>query len=352
MIKSRYHVLGVMSGTSLDGIDIAYITFDYNSKWTFKIHASETISYSEYWLEKLTNLVAIDLQTLQQIDKAYTIYLAEIISNFIQKYQLSEIDAICSHGHTAWHKPEDNFTYQIGNLPELARLTGHLVVCDFRTQDVSLKGQGAPLVPIGDQLLFSDYDYCINLGGFANISSESNGNRIAYDICPVNIVMNRYAKKLGYEYDRGGEIARSGVVDSGLLETLNRLRFYAVNPPKSLGLEWVETHVFPVLEHSKLSEQIILRTVVEHIAIQITKTIKPNSKAFFTGGGSYNHFLLERIKAHKVFDLIVPSKEIIEFKEALIFGLLGVLKLRGEVNCLASVTGAIKDHSSGVQFYP
>ncbi|MEM5566963.1 anhydro-N-acetylmuramic acid kinase [Psychroserpens sp. AS72] len=352
MIKSSYNIVGVMSGTSLDGIDLAHITFKFDNSWTFKIHNAETISYTEYWKLKLANLVNLDIETLKSLDQNYTTYLAEIINDFLRKYQLHNIDAICSHGHTALHQPENNLTYQIGNLPSLSKLTGHTVVCDFRTQDVKFNGQGAPLVPIGDRLLFSEYDYCINLGGFANISSEIGQTRIAYDICPVNIVMNRYANVLGFDYDKGGNIAKSGTIDQKLLQRLNDLDFYLEKPPKSLGLEWVESQIFPILEASKISEEHILRTFIEHIAIQIANAFTTHSKVLFTGGGTFNDFLLERIKSHKEFELIRPSTEIIEYKEALIFGLLGVLKLRGEVNCLASVTGADYDHASGVIFYP
>ncbi|WP_040282299.1 anhydro-N-acetylmuramic acid kinase [Psychroserpens damuponensis] len=352
MVKSSYNIVGVMSGTSLDGIDLAYITFKFDNTWTFKIHNAETIPYTEYWKLKLSTLVKVDLETLKLIDQDYTTYLAEIINNFLRKYQLNQIDAICSHGHTALHQPAANFTYQIGNLSSLAKLINNTVVCDFRIQDVKLNGQGAPLVPIGDRLLFSQYDYCINLGGFANISSEIGETRIAYDICPVNIVMNPYANKLGYDYDKGGCIARSGTIDQNLLNSLNALEFYLEEPPKSLGLEWVDLHMFPILETANISEANILRTFIEHIAIQIAKAFTSNSKVLFTGGGTFNDFLIERIKAQKEFELVRPSKEIIDYKEALIFGLLGVLKLRGEVNCLASVTGADIDHSSGVIFYP
>lgn len=351
MIKSSYNIVGVMSGTSLDGIDLAHITFELDNSWTFKIHNAETVSYTKDWKQKLSNLVNVDLETLKLIDQDYTVYLADIINDFLRKYQLHRIDAICSHGHTALHRPEHQLTYQIGNLPTLAKLTANTVVCDFRTQDVKLNGQGAPLVPIGDRLLFSEYDYCINLGGFANISSETDTTRIAYDICPVNIVMNRYANVLGFDFDKGGNIAKSGTVDQNLLNLLNNLDFYLEKPPKSLGLEWVESQVFPILEASKCSEEHILRTFVEHIAVQIAKAFTTNSKVLFTGGGTFNDFLLERIKVQKEFELIIPSAEIIEFKEALIFGLLGVLKLRDEVNCLSSVTGADCDHSSGVIFY-
>nr|WP_321222864.1 anhydro-N-acetylmuramic acid kinase [uncultured Psychroserpens sp.] len=352
MTKSTYNIVGIMSGTSLDGIDLAHISFSFNNKWSFEIHEAETISYTQYWKNTLANLVNFDLQTLKSIDQEYTVYLAQVINVFLRKNQLTKLDAICSHGHTALHQPEQKLTYQIGNLPQLATLVNNTVVCDFRTQDVALNGQGAPLVPIGDRLLFSQFDYCINLGGFANISSEINRSRIAYDICPVNIVMNRYAKKKGFDYDKGGAIAKSGIVNSNLLNQLNNLDYYKDQPPKSLGLEWVDLHVFPVLEVFNLSEENILRTFIEHIAIQISKAIEPNSRVLFTGGGTFNDFLLERIRFHNKFELIKPSIKIIEYKEALIFALLGVLKLNGEVNCLASVTGADFDHSSGVIFNP
>jgi anhydro-N-acetylmuramic acid kinase len=352
MAKSKYNIVGVMSGTSLDGIDLAHITFNFDESWSFKIHNAETVPYSRFWKEQLSNLINYDLQKLTEIDEDYTSYLSEVINSFLQKYQLQDIDAICSHGHTALHQPEQNLTYQIGNLPKIAMLTKHIVVCDFRTQDVNFGGQGAPLVPIGDRLLFSEYDYCINLGGFANISSELDAKRIAYDICPVNIVMNHYTRRLGFEYDDGGHIAKSGNLDDALLKMLNTLEFYAQLPPKSLGLEWVEHNIFPIMEASKLEVKDMLKTYIEHVAIQIAYTIKSNSKVLFTGGGTYNEFLLDRIKAHKEFELVVPSDLLIEYKEALIFGLLGVLKLRSEVNCLSSVTGAKKDHSSGKVYNP
>ncbi|MCD2259723.1 anhydro-N-acetylmuramic acid kinase [Psychroserpens luteolus] len=352
MIKSKYNVIGVMSGTSLDGIDLAYITFEYNSNWIFHIHAAETTSYPDFWKQKLAHLVNFNIEGLKEIDKDYTLYLSQVINDFIKKHQLNDIDAICSHGHTALHQPDKGFTYQIGNHPRLAKLIEQRLVCDFRVQDVALGGQGAPLVPIGDRLLFSEYDYCINLGGFANISSEIDNKRIAYDICPVNIVMNRYAKALGYDYDDKGMIAKTGVLNLKLLNNLNQIDFYKEQPPKSLGLEWVDNYISPILETSTLSEANILRTFVEHIAIQIANSIDMNARVLFTGGGTYNDFLLERIVNHKQFELIRPSYDIIEYKEALIFGLLGVLKLRGEINCLSTVTGANNDHSSGEIFYP
>ena len=231
-------------------------------------------------------------------------------------------------------------------------MLGKTVVCDFRVQDVELGGQGAPLVPIGDRLLFSEYDYCLNLGGFANCSYEKNGQRIAFDICPVNIVLNKYAEKLGKDFDENGKFAESGIVDENLLHQLDSLKFYSGKPPKSLGLEWVKENIFPLLEASKISSEDVLRTFTEHIAVQLAKQFSDRASVLITGGGAYNSFLIERFKNLSAIEVVVPSKEIVEYKEALIFGLLGVLKLRDEVNCLASVTGASKDHSSGKIFFP
>ncbi|WP_298894630.1 anhydro-N-acetylmuramic acid kinase [uncultured Psychroserpens sp.] len=352
MIKSKYNVIGVMSGTSLDGLDLAYMTLMFKEHWTFKIHKAETIPYSENWSKRLRHIVNQPREVIDAINLDYTEYLGEVIQKFITVNTIDHLDAVCSHGHTALHQPDNGLTYQIGNHPKLAKLIEQRLVCDFRVQDVELGGQGAPLVPIGDRLLFSKYDYCINLGGFANISSEIDNKRIAYDICPVNIVMNRYANALGYDYDDKGMIAKTGVLNQELLHNLNQIGFYKEKPPKSLGLEWVDNTISPVLEESTLSDADILRTFVEHIALQIASSVNANTRVLFTGGGTYNDFLLERIINYKEFELIKPSHDLIEYKEALIFGLLGVLKLRGEINCLSSVTGANNDHSSGEIYYP
>lgn len=342
-----------MSGTSLDGIDLADLHFNYSEeKWCFEILNAETMPYSSFWKEELRKAINYSRQQLERLDFKYTEKLSEEIFGFIQRNNIQEIDAICSHGHTILHRPEKGFTLQIGNLPRLAKLVSRTVVCDFRTNDVNLGGQGAPLVPMGDQLLFPDYDYCLNLGGFANVSSEVNGVRIAYDICPVNIVLNRYAEKLGNDFDKDGNWARSGSLNSVLLKKLNSLAFYTENPPKSLGLEWVNKNIFPLLDTFDISSEDILRTFTEHIAMQLANQFSDKPSVFITGGGVYNSFLVERLKSLSSIDTVIPSSEIIEYKEALIFGLLGVLKLRDEVNCLSSVTGAKNDHSSGQVFFP
>jgi anhydro-N-acetylmuramic acid kinase len=352
MNKDSYKVLGVMSGTSLDGIDLAecYFSVSEAGQWNYKIGVAKTIPYPPSWKAVLREAIEYPEPRLLQLNKDYTQFLSQVISEFIDNHKIDQLDAVCSHGHTILHRPYEGLTLQIGNLPELARWIGQTVVCDFRVQDVELGGQGAPLVPIGDRLLFSDYDFCLNLGGFANCSFEKGGKRIAYDICPVNIVLNRCAELLGHPYDEGGRLAASGTLDSELFKALNALPYYREEPPKSLGLEWVDDEVFPLLEATNNSAQTILNTFTEHIAFQLAAQFRERSTVLVTGGGAYNDYLLQRVAHHKKVELLVPESKLLEFKEALIFGLLGVLKLRGEINCLASVTGAEKDHSSGVIF--
>jgi len=353
MLKENYNVIGVMSGTSLDGVDLAHIHFKTrNGKWSFEILESETIPYSENWIATLKNAVDFSKSELQQLNSDYTVLLGAIISGFITRHAIKNLDAVCSHGHTILHQPQNGFTLQIGNLPEIADVTGQTIVCDFRVQDVKLGGQGAPLVPIGDRILFPDFDYCLNLGGFSNVSFEENEKRIAFDISPVNTVLNFYANQLGFDYDDKGTISSTGNVNHELLSELNSLDFYAKNYPKSLGFEFVKQTVLPLIEKYKIATENKLRTFTEHIAFQISEALPNKSGSILvTGGGAYNDFLMQRMQFHlPQIKIIIPDKKIMEFKEALIFALLGVLKLRNEANVLSSVTGAKTDHSSGIIF--
>jgi anhydro-N-acetylmuramic acid kinase len=355
MFKEKYTTIGVMSGTSLDGVDLAHIVFTVkNNKWEFQILESETISYTTDWLNKLKIAVDFSEAQLEKLNQDYTQHLASIILSFIEKYEIKDLDAVCSHGHTILHQPQNGFTLQIGNLPEIAALLNQTVVCDFRVQDVQLGGQGAPLVPIGDRILFSKYDYCMNLGGFSNVSFEKNKERIAFDISPVNTVLNFYANQLGLEYDDKGSISKSGICNENLLQELNTLDFYQKKHPKSLGFEFVKETILPIIESYSISLEDKLHTFTEHVALQIALALpNKNGSLFITGGGAYNDFLIERIQYHlPEMKIIIPSAKILEFKEALIFALLGVLKLRGEINVLSSVTGAKTDHSSGIIYSP
>lgn len=339
-----------MSGTSLDGIDLAHVFFTVsNGKWSFEIAEAETIAYTPEWISRLQNAIGFSPAELEKLNLDYTIVLGSRISEFISRHKLENLDAICSHGHTILHQPQNGFTLQIGILPDIAKIAGQKFVCDFRVQDVELGGQGAPLVPIGDRILFSDYDYCLNLGGFSNISFEADGKRIAFDISAVNTVLNFYANKLGFDYDDDGKLAASGKINNDLLSRLNALEFYATPFPKSLGFEYVKETLLPLIESFEISDTDKLRTFTEHVAIQIANALPhKKGKMLVTGGGAYNGFLIGKMR-----DLLpevtieIPSKKILEYKEALIFALLGVLKLRNEINVLSSVTGAKHDHSSG-----
>ncbi|MBC5839526.1 anhydro-N-acetylmuramic acid kinase [Flavobacterium muglaense] len=354
MFKENYNIIGVMSGTSLDGVDLSHIHFTIKEgKWSFEILESATMPYDSQWINTLKTAVDFSPQELANLNTKYTALLAGIINDFIQKNNIEKLDAVCSHGHTILHQPQNGLTLQIGNLPQIATLINQTVVCDFRVQDVALGGQGAPLVPIGDRILFSSYDYCMNLGGFSNISFEQKNKRIAFDISPVNTVLNYYANQLGLDYDDKGQLARSGKITTALLEQLNQLDFYQQSFPKSLGFEFVKETVLPLIENYNVKIEDKLRTFTEHVAQQIVIALPiKKGSLFITGGGAYNNFLIECIqKQAPEVEIIIPSPKLLEFKEALIFALLGVLKLRNEINVLSSVTGSQSDHSSGVIYH-
>ncbi len=342
-----------MSGTSLDGVDLARVEFKVsNGHWTFEIFECETVAYNQHWLSQLKIAVGFTESELEKLNSDYTLLLGGIIRDFIDRNKIENLDAVCSHGHTSLHQPQNGFTLQIGNLPNIAQIVGKNVICDFRVQDVELGGQGAPLVPIGDRILFPEYDYCLNLGGFSNVSFEDHGLRLAFDISPVNTVLNYYSDKLGFAYDDKGQIAKSGNIDYELLAQLNALPFYEKPYPKSLGFEFVRETILPLIETFQISTQDKMRTFVEHIAVQIASALpKKSGKLLATGGGAYNEFLMDRVQEQlSQMKIEIPTQKILEFKEALIFALLGVLKMREEINVLASVTGAKHDHSSGKSY--
>ena len=345
-----FRALGLMSGTSLDGLDVCCATFEKNEagKWIFEIEQAETFPYSENWEFQLRNSIHLKSEELLALNAEYGFYLGEKAKEFIERYSLKNIDLIGSHGHTVFHQPQKKFTLQIGDGRAIKILNKIPVVYDFRSQDVLMGGNGAPLVPIGDELLFSDFDACLNIGGFSNISFKKEGKRIAFDICPVNIVLNKFAQDLGKNYDEKGDFARNGKVNFEILTLLNSLPFYQENPPKSLGIEWVNEHVSPLLINE--SAENILATFTEHAAFQIAEIFNKNQirKILFTGGGTYNSYLIERIRSKTETQIIIPENKLIDFKEALIFALMGVLRINNEINVLSSATGSSYDHSSGI----
>ncbi|MCB0806194.1 MAG: anhydro-N-acetylmuramic acid kinase [Bacteroidales bacterium] len=346
-----YKVIGVMSGTSLDGLDIAYCEFSANPGWNFKLICAETYSYDQFWGEKLSSLHLMEAPELVQTDFVYGRFIGERINSFIKRHRLSP-DFIASHGHTAFHQPAKGLTLQTGNGNAISSITKLPVVFDFRAMDVALGGQGAPLVPIGDRLLFGAFDYCLNIGGIANISYEVNNNRIAWDICPANMVLNYLSRKTGASYDKDGELAASGKIEQSLLKQLEAWDYYTEKPPKSLGREDVEEFIFPLIENDRTSLPDLLRTYTEHISKCIGKVAQgQHKKMLITGGGAFNQFLISRIRANTDVEVVIPEVGIIEFKEALVFAFLGVLRMENQINCLASVTGAKRDCCCGIIAY-
>jgi anhydro-N-acetylmuramic acid kinase len=350
--NSKIHALGVMSGTSLDGLDIAAVEFIYhNKKWSFELKAADTIKYSAEWEQTLSKASELNAEQLTSLDFKYGRFIGESVSTFIKKHNFDPA-LVASHGHTVFHQPEKGFTLQIGHGEGIAKECGIQTVNDFRSGDVALGGQGAPLVPIGDRLLFSDYDYCLNLGGFANISFEKNTLRLAFDVCPVNIVLNHYAQKNGLPFDKNGDLGRNGTLNTSLLNALNNLRYYKTPAPKSLGREWVEQAFFPVLETFTIPGSDKMRTLYEHISKQIAQIIKGKGEILVTGGGAHNGFLMEILRIKSSAKVIIPNQTIVDYKEAIIFAFLGVLRIHGINNCLASVTGAKNDSCGGVVHHP
>ncbi len=340
--------IGLMSGTSLDGLDICLAAFEKQDQWNFTILKAETLPYSEDWENRLRNSIHLSAEDLLALHSDYGFYLGQQVKEFINQHQLENISLIASHGHTVFHQPKKKFTLQIGDGRAIKLKTGLPVIYDFRSQDVLMNGNGAPLVPIGDELLFLQYSACLNLGGFSNISLQSGGKRIAFDIAPVNIVLNYVAQKLHKTFDENGELAKKGKINVTLLNQLNALDFYQYAHPKSLGIEWCNEHIFPALENSDPLDA--LATFTEHTAQQISHVLNEYAikDILITGGGAYNTFLIEKIRTKTASEVIIPEKEIINYKEALIFAFMGVLRMNNEINVLASATGSTHNHCSGV----
>lgn len=342
-----------MSGTSLDGVDIAYCSFEKKGKWEFSIDKAETVSYSKSWKKKLSEAHTLEAEKLAALDAAYGKFLGTLSNNFLSKHKIKNVDFIASHGHTVFHQPENSFTTQIGDGNHIHAVTRIPVIFDFRSLDVAHGGQGAPLVPIGDELLFDEYDVCLNLGGIANLSLKSKKKREAFDVCFVNMGLNYLASKAGKEYDQNGALASDGEINTKLLAQLDHAYRKVKSKRSSLGREFFEKSIQPLLDRGNCSTNDRLRTFTESAAKQLAEAILKSKKkptVLCTGGGTYNSFLIYRLieLCGDNATLIIPEHEVIKFKEALVFAFLGVLRVRNEINCLKSVTGASQDSSSGV----
>ena len=345
-----------MSGSSLDGLDIAYVVFEETGgKWNYEIIITECRSYSDNWIDKLSNATKLSALDYQLLHTEYGHFIGEQVMHFIAKNQLAhKVHLIASHGHTTFHFPEKKMTAQLGDGAAIAAVTKLPVVSDLRSLDVAFGGQGAPIVPIGEKLLFNEYDCFLNIGGIANISFKEDWRYIAFDICAANRVLNMLIGEKGLFYDDEGKIASSGMADEKLLQQLNELEYYQQGYPKSLSNNFGTDIVYPLIKNANLRLEDALCTFVEHVVIQIAKVFQnskfktQNLKMLVSGGGAFNTFFLERL--HSVLtdvEIIIPDKKVIEYKEALIMALIGVLRWREEVNVLSSVTGATQNSIGG-----
>jgi len=351
MIKEST-ILGVMSGTSLDGLDFALCKFMTGAKkYSYKVIKTGFVKYDSEIKKQLQNALNLSSYDFIKFHKWYGAFIGEKINSFLK--DTVKPDFISSHGHTIFHKPSENITFQIGDGAFIAAETNISTISDFRNLDTALKGQGAPLVPIGDKLLFSEFDYCINLGGFANISFDNEEKqRIAFDICPVNLVVNELVKTFGKEYDEDGNIGKMGNVNLELLKELNNISYYLEDSPKSLGREYAEEKHFSIIGEYDISVEDKIRTFYKHIAMQVSLVLKKGkeAKTLVTGGGVHNSFLISEIQKEINTELIIPEKSIIDFKEAIIFAFLGFLRINEHTNTLKTVTGAKKDNIGGSLF--
>lgn len=346
-----YNVIGLMSGSSVDGLDIAFTQLtETGGTWSYELLHTECMPYPSEWEQRLQSASNLSVPDFLRLHTEYGHLTAAMVLDFISKYELEhKVHFIASHGHTAFHDPARKTTFQLGDGAAIAAKTGLTVISDLRSKDVALGGQGAPIVPIADQLLFSEYPILINIGGIANITINQGAPQ-AFDICPANQVLDFFAKKEGKPYDDGGSLAKTGIVDHDILSQMNALDFYKMEGPKSLANSYTQNLV-SLLE--SLSTADALATATEHIALQIAGCIAragiEKAQILITGGGALNTFLQERIQdmLPPSFTLAVTDQQTIMFKEALAMALIGTLRWREEINVLSSATGASKSSVGG-----
>jgi anhydro-N-acetylmuramic acid kinase len=346
-------VLGLMSGTSLDGLDLALCSFEPTGNgFSYQILATKTVEFSADWKDRLSKVKNASAAGYFELNSLFGKYIACEVNAFVKENN-TKPHAIASHGHTVFHQPALGFSTQLGCGATIAAHTGITTVCDFRSLDVANGGEGAPLVPIGDKLLFGSYEACLNIGGIANLSfDDQNGQRLACDICEANMLLNFLAEKTGKAYDKNGDLARTGKINADLMALLNQQDYYTQSGAKSIGREWFEKKVLPHFSLSPLAVHDLLATATEHVAHIIAGelTTKNISKVLVTGGGAFNTFLIEKIKSKTNCELIIPENRIVEFKEALIFAFLGYLRLQQKTNTLMSVTGAAHNSCGGAVY--
>ncbi len=355
----QYNVIGLMSGSSLDGLDIAFVHFEETAgKWTYEIHESACIPYSAEWKKKLSDAVDFSAKDYLLLHAEYGRLLGNYVNDFLEEKNLAyRVQLIASHGHTTFHFPAKQMTAQLGHGAAIAATTGIRTITDLRSADVALGGQGAPVVPIGEKLLFSEYDFFLNIGGIANLSATFE-SFIGFDVCPANRILNALAAKTEKGFDENGSLASKGRLDEKLLSLLNDQPYYKMPFPKSLSNDFGLKELLPLIIEKNLTMEDALRTYVEHIAVQVSSSLnhlKTRSgvasklRLLITGGGAHNVFLTDRLrdKIDRGIELIIPSGQMIDYKEALIIALMGALRWREEINVMHSVTGAARDSVNG-----
>lgn len=356
----QYNVIGLMSGSSLDGLDIAFIQFNESAgKWQFELMETACIPYTAEWKQKLAGVAELKAREYLLLHTAYGHWLGHCVNDFLEEKNLAyKVQLISSHGHTSFHMPDKQMTAQLGDGAAIAAETGIRTITDLRSVDIALGGQGAPVVPIGEKLLFPDYDLFLNIGGIANLSASS-ASFIGFDVCPANRVLNLLAAHTEKGFDENGKGAAAGKTDVAILKKLNAFPYYQLPYPKSLSNEFGLQELYPVLKLSNLSTPDLLRTYVQHIVDQISNAIfllkkqfpdKQNLRLLITGGGAHNIFLMEKLREAMVeagVECFIPENKIVDFKEALVMALMGVLRWREDINIMHSVTGASKDSING-----
>ncbi|MGB0862924.1 MAG: anhydro-N-acetylmuramic acid kinase [Saprospiraceae bacterium] len=358
-----YKVIGLMSGSSLDGVDLAYCEFRLNDEAIdFDLLIAETIPFDEKWMGRLQHLPTQNALTFAKTHVYFGHYLGELLNDFIERCKI-EPDFIASHGHTIFHDPDRRFTTQIGEGGAMAAITKTTVISDFRTQDIAIDGEGTPIAPAADRYLFSEYDLMMNIGGIANITCNAKGKYIAFDTSAANQVLNVLASFKGLEYDKNGNLAAQGKVIPSILEQLESMEYFKQSYPKSIANSWVRDRILPIFIENEASIEDRLHTAVEHIATETAVAIKgiftkeklpkKEYQLLVTGGGALNGFLIKKIQEKLVplrVKVEVPAPEIIEYKEAILMGLMGVLRMEERVNCFSSVTGARRNTIGGAVY--
>jgi len=354
-MKNRYRVIGIMSGTSMDGVDLACVSFaQVNRTWEFVIEHTTCVPYEDVWLNRLQFLPEQNAEIFAKTHIFYGHYIGQLVDHFIKENKITQVDLVASHGQTIFHNPKAGYTVQIGDGAALASRCGLPVVCDLRSMDMAYGGQGAPIVPLGERFLFPEYKAFLNIGGISNIARHANNKSIGYDVCMGNLLLDQMAAKAGLSYDDDGKLARSGKVNDTLLTLLNNQAFFDSPAPKTLDAGDVLKQNMSILETSCISVEDKLATLCEHIAVQIGRACEKmdTQHLYVTGGGALNGYLVERITALNPLKIVTPNNEIIVFKEALIMAFLGLKRWLGEPNVLASVTGADKDSINGAIYLP